>query len=61
MKKNIKTGKKGKFKEYYDNKFVFEWKYIYGFRRKGKSSFNGILEYEGEFLLYRKWNGKGYD
>ena len=22
---------------------------------------NGILEYEGEYLYNKKWNGKGYD
>ena len=28
---------------------------------KGKFYLNGILEYEGEYLFGKKWNGKGYD
>ena len=28
---------------------------------KGKEYIYGILEYEGEYLLNKKWNGKGYD
>ena len=28
---------------------------------KGKNNRNGILEYEGEYLFNKKWNGKGYD
>ena len=34
---------------------------IYGFRLKGKFYFENKLEYEGEFLYNKKWNGKGYD
>ena len=28
---------------------------------KGKEYINGKLEYEGEYLYDKKWNGKGYD
>ena len=29
--------------------------------RRGKEYNEGILEYEGDYLYDRKWNGKGYD
>ena len=35
--------------------------YLYNKRIKGKYYIKGILEYEGEFLFNKKWNGKGYD
>ena len=28
---------------------------------KGKQYVNGKLEFEGEYLFDKKWNGKGYD
>ena len=28
---------------------------------KGKEYVNGKLEFEGEYLFDKKWNGKGYD
>ena len=34
---------------------------MYNFKLKGKFYINEKLEYEGEFLFNRKWNGKGYD
>ena len=34
---------------------------MYNFKIKGKFYINEKLEYEGEFLFNRKWNGKGYD
>ena len=30
-------------------------------KRKGKEYHKGKLEYEGEYLFYNKWSGKGYD
>jgi len=30
-------------------------------KRKGKEYVKGILEYEGEFIYEKRWNGKGYD
>ena len=57
------TGKKnGKGKEYdkYGN-VIFEGEYLNNYRKKGKLYYNGKLEYEGEFLVGKKWSGKGYD
>ena len=34
---------------------------MYDHKIKGKAYINGKLEYEGEYLYDRKWNGKGYD
>ena len=34
---------------------------MYDFKIKGKNYINGVLEYDGEYRLDRKWNGKGYD
>ena len=34
---------------------------MYYEKRKGKEYINNKLEYEGEYLYGRKWNGKGYD
>ena len=36
-------------------------KCIYFLRLKGKLYINEKLEFEGEYLYNRKWNGKGYD
>ena len=35
--------------------------YLYNIRKKAKLYIKGILEYEGEYLFDRKYNGKGYD
>ena len=50
-------------KEYDSNKLIFEGEYLNGERNgKGKEYYNnGILEYEGEYIYNKKWNGKGYD
>ena len=34
---------------------------IYSKRLKGREYINERLEYEGEYLYNKKWNGKGYD
>jgi len=34
---------------------------LYDFMLKGKLYINEKLEYDGEFLYDKKWNGKGYD
>ena len=54
--------KNGKGKQY-DNKgkLIFEGEYSYNKIRKGKVYINDRLKYEGEYLNYRKKNGKGYD
>ena len=36
-------------------------KNIYGYKIKGKYYYKNRLEYEGEYLYNKKWNGKGYD
>ena len=52
----------GKGKEYTkDKKLKFDGYYINNYRSKGKYYIKGKLEYEGEFLFRKKWNGKGYD
>jgi hypothetical protein len=40
---------------------LFEGEYLNDFRLKGKKYIDGRLEYEGEYLWNKKWNGKGYD
>ena len=35
--------------------------YLYNFYLSGKEYNEGRLEYEGDYLYYTKWNGKGYD
>ena len=58
----INGKKNGKGKEYdrYRN-VIYEGEYLNNYRKKGKLYLNGILEYEGEFLVGKKWTGKGYD
>ena len=34
---------------------------MYNFIKKGKTYFQGNLEFEGDYFFYDKWNGKGYD
>ena len=36
-------------------------KELYNYKKKGKEYINNKLEYEGEYLCNKKWNGKGYD
>ena len=57
------NGKKnGRGKEYNEyNILIFDGYYVNDYRSKGKLYIKGKLEYEGEFLLRKKWNGKGYD
>ena len=40
---------------------IFEGKYLYDEKIRGKRYINGNLEYEGDYLYEKKWNGKGYD
>jgi len=60
---NYLYGKRnGKGKEY--NKFgilIFEGEFKNGFKSKGREFTNGRLEFEGEYLFNKKWNGKRYD
>ena len=55
--------KSGKGKEYDDNlgEVLFEGEYKNGFRKKGREYIHGKLEYVGEYLYNRKFNGKGYN
>ena len=59
----INDKKNGIGKEYdgIDGKLIFEGKYLYNSRRKGKEYVKGKLEYEGEYLFNKKWNGKGFN
>ena len=43
------------------NRKTFIGKYLYGERIEGEIYIDGNLEYKGEFLYDRKFNGKGYD
>ena len=40
---------------------TFDGEYLYRFIRRGKIYINENLEFDGEYLLGRKWDGKGYD
>ena len=52
----------GKGKEYNENgKLIFEGEFKNNYRSKGKEFVYGMLEFEGEYLFNKKWNGKGYD
>jgi hypothetical protein len=42
-------------------KLKFEGEYYNNWLLKGKLYIKGKLQYEGEFLFHKKWNGKGYD
>ena len=58
----INNKRNGKGKEYNkDKKIMFDGEFFNGFRLKGKAFIKGKLEFEGDYLLYNKWNGKGYD
>ena len=41
--------------------YYLKFEFLYDFIIKGKQYIKGKLEYEGEYLFYNKWNGKGYD
>ena len=53
----------GQNKNYIENKekIIFEGEYYLGFGFKGKQFIKGLLEFEGEYLYNRKYNGRGYD
>ena len=52
----------GKGKEYnYEKELLFEGEFYNDYRIRGKRYIKGKLEYEGEYLFNKKWNGKGYD
>ena len=52
----------GKGKEYNEyEELIFEGEYLNNYRLKGKEFLKNRLEYEGDYLSERKWNGKGYD
>ena len=40
---------------------IFAGNYLYNWRIKGKEYNNRILEYEGDFLFDKIWNGAKYD
>ena len=40
---------------------IFKGEYLYDLKKKGREYINGRLEYEGDYFLDKKWNGKGYD
>ena len=44
-----------------DGDLIFEGEFLYNYRVKGKAYINERLEYEGEYLFDRKYNGIGYD
>ena len=44
-----------------DGELKFEGLYLYGFKLKGKLYVNNRIEYDGNFLYDKKWNGKEYD
>ena len=52
----------GKGKEYNKKgKLIFEGEFKNNYRSKGKEYVNERLEFEGEYMFNKKWNGKGYD
>ena len=51
----------GKWKEFYNDKLIFEGEYLYNYKKCGREFINNYVEYEGEYLYNKKWNGKGYD
>ena len=58
----LNGNKHGKGKEYNKNgDLIFEGEYLYGYRRKGKLYIEKKLEFDGEYLIDGKWDGKGYD
>ena len=62
MRSAFLSGKKDHGKEYnFKGNLVFDGKYSFGHKKNGKLYINNILEYEGNFIFDRKWDGKGYD
>ena len=57
------NGKKhGKGKEINDDgELIFEGEFYNDYRIRGRFYVKGRLEFEGEYLFNKKWNGKGYD
>ena len=54
--------KHGKGKEYNDDgELIFDGEFTNNQRKRGKEFVNGSLEYEGNYLFNKKWNGRGYD
>ena len=52
----------GKGKEFNKNgKLIFEGEFKNDYRSKGKEFVYEKLEFEGEYLFNKKWNGNGYD
>ena len=52
----------GKGKEYCNYTLIFEGEYLYSHRLRGMEYNDELvyIEYEGDFLYDKKWNGKGY-
>ena len=45
----------------YNGALIEEGEYFYGKFKKGKTYLNNKLEFKGEFLFGKKWDGKGFD
>ena len=49
-------------KEYNEHgNLIYEGEYLYGSKRFGNMYMNDRLEFKGEFLFDKKFNGKGFD
>ena len=61
----INGKRNGKGKEYFihnnEEKLLFIGEYFSNYRLRGKEYLYGKVEFEGDFLLDKKWEGKGYD
>ena len=57
---HLKVGNNSNYAENKKN-IIFEGEYYLDFRLKGKKYIRGLLEYEGEYLFNKKYNGIGYD
>ena len=61
----INGKRNGKGKEYYihnnKEKLLFIGEYFNNYRLRGKEYVYNKVEFEGDFLLDKKWEGKGYD
>ena len=51
----------GKGKYCFKGKLTFDGEYLYGFIMRDKIDIGEHLEFDVEYLLGRKWDGKGYD
>ena len=60
ISKGRKNGLRKLYKDY-PNYAISEVEFLYNCKLKGKEYINEKLEYEGEYLFGKKWNGKGYD